>query len=56
MIFMGLCTFCGDETLHDVRPMAHIGQVWARRNAQRVHNHREIIIIPSSGYPIIHEQ
>jgi hypothetical protein len=49
MISLGLCTFCEDETMGDVRPMAHIDQFWARRNAQRVHNHREIILAPSSG-------
>jgi hypothetical protein len=48
MIFMRVCAFCGDETLGDVRPMAHIDQSWAHRTAQRAHTPREIILIPSS--------
>jgi hypothetical protein len=35
---MGVFAFCGDETMDDVRPMAHIGQSWAHRNAQRAHS------------------
>jgi hypothetical protein len=46
---MGVCSFCGDETMGDERPHALIDQVWAHRNAQRDHTHREIPIIPSSG-------
>jgi hypothetical protein len=34
--------------MDDVRPMAHIDQFWAHRNAQRGHTPREILIIPSS--------
>jgi hypothetical protein len=45
---MGVCAFCGDETMGDVRPMAHIDQSWAHRNAQRVHTPRETILLPSS--------
>jgi hypothetical protein len=30
------------------RPMAGHMRQWARRNAQRVHNHREIFLSPSS--------
>jgi hypothetical protein len=45
---LGVCTFCGDETMDDVRPMAHIDQFWAHRNAQRVHTPREPITLPSS--------
>jgi hypothetical protein len=30
---MGVCAFCEDETMGDVRPMAHIDQSWAHRNA-----------------------
>jgi hypothetical protein len=46
---VGLCTFCGDETMGDVRPHAHIDQFWAHRNAQRGHTPRENLIITSSG-------
>jgi hypothetical protein len=35
---MGVFAFCGDETMGDVRPMAHIDQSWARRNDQRAHS------------------
>jgi hypothetical protein len=51
---MGLCTFCGDETTNVSRPMAGHMRFWARRNAQRVHNPREIILLPSSllQYPM----
>jgi hypothetical protein len=54
MVFMGVCAFCGDETLVDVRPMAHIDQSRAHRNAQRAHTHRETILIPSSYFTIIY--
>jgi hypothetical protein len=47
---MGLCTFCGDETTNVSRPMAGHMRNWARRNAQRVHNHRETLITPSSQH------
>jgi hypothetical protein len=41
--------------MDDVRPMAHIDQFWAHRNAQRGHTPREILIISSSllQYPLI---
>jgi hypothetical protein len=35
---MGVFAFCGDETMGDVRPHAHIDQFWAHRNAQRAHS------------------
>jgi hypothetical protein len=46
---MGVCSFCGDETMVDVRPMAHIDQYWAHRNVQRDHTTRETVPMPSSG-------
>jgi hypothetical protein len=49
---MGVCSFCGDETTNVSRPMAGHMRNWAHRNAQRDHTHREILIMPSSGYPI----
>jgi hypothetical protein len=55
MIFMGLCTFCGDETSNVSRPMAGHMRHRARRNVQRVHNHREIILAPSAEQPIPRE-
>jgi hypothetical protein len=48
---MGVCAFCGDETTHVSRPMAGRMRLWAHRNAQRAHTHRETILLPSSGYP-----
>jgi hypothetical protein len=48
MIFMGVCAFCGDETSNVSRPMAGHMRLWAHRNAQRAHTHREIISTPSS--------
>jgi hypothetical protein len=30
--------------------------VWAHRNAQRAHTHRETVLMPSSRYPTPHEQ
>jgi hypothetical protein len=47
---MGGCAFCGDETLGDVRPMAHIDQSRAHRNVQRAHPPRETILLPSSHH------
>jgi hypothetical protein len=55
-VFMGVCAFCGDETSNVSRPMAGHMRNWAHRNAQRAHTTREIRIMPSSGYPIPHEQ
>jgi hypothetical protein len=51
---MGVCAFCGDETMGDERPHALIDQFWAHRNAQRAHTHRETILLPSSTLPLIH--
>jgi hypothetical protein len=46
---MGVCSFCGDETTGDGRPMAHIAWLWAHRNVQRDHTTRETILLPSFG-------
>jgi hypothetical protein len=51
MVFLWVCSFCGDETLGDVCPMAHIDQFRAHRNAQRDHTHKKTITSPSSLPP-----
>jgi hypothetical protein len=48
IVSLGVCSFCGDETMGDGRPMAHIAQSWAHRNAQRDHTPRDTIPRPSS--------
>jgi hypothetical protein len=52
-VFMGVCSFCGDETMRNGHTHVPITQPWAHRNAQRDHTHREIRIMPSSGYPLV---
>jgi hypothetical protein len=47
-VFMGVCSFCGDETTNVSRPMAGHMRHWAHRNAQRDHTPRETLPSPSS--------